>query len=76
MTGKETARALQPNFQRWVRDGATQGSIRLTIVPEKGMDEFSGTGNTPLSPRNNLDAKDRDTRLEMEESQKDVAQHQ
>ena len=76
LTGKETARALQPNFQRWVRDGTTQGSIRLTIVPERGVDEFSVGGRTAFKPfpaTVNLDAKDRDTRLEMEESQKDVA---
>lgn len=73
LTGKETARALQPSFQRWVRDGATQGGIRLTIVPEKGIDEFSGTGNTAFKPfpaTVNLDAKGKDTSLEIEESQK------
>ena len=45
------------------------GQHSVNIVPEKGMDEFSGTGNTAFKPfpaTVNLDAKDRDTRLEME----------
>jgi predicted ATP-binding protein involved in virulence len=50
LTGKETARALQPNFQRWVREGATEGKVELTIVPERGMDEFSGGGKTAYKP--------------------------
>ena len=73
LTGKETARALQPNFQRWVRDGASEGRIALTIDPERGVDEFSVGGRTAYKPfpaTVNFDAKDRDTRLEMEESQK------
>ena len=48
LTGKDTARALQPSFHRWIREGATehQGRIELTIAPEKGLDEFSGGGRT------------------------------
>jgi len=48
LTGKDTARALQPSFHRWIREGAVghEGRIDLTIAPEKGVDAFSGVGNT------------------------------
>lgn len=48
LTGKDTARALQPSFHRWIREGAAEqeGRIELTIAPEKGVDDFSGGGNT------------------------------
>ena len=32
LTGKETARALQPSFHRWIRDGQHNASIELQIV--------------------------------------------
>lgn len=73
LTGKETARALQSNFHRWVREGATDGSIELTIVPEKGIDEFSGGGKTAYKPFPAtvvLHANGRDTSVEISESQK------
>ena len=34
LTGKETARALQPSFHRWIREGSTEGQIELTVVPD------------------------------------------
>ena len=48
LTGKDTARALQPSFHRWIREGAAEqeGRIELTIAPQKGMDDFSGGGKT------------------------------
>jgi DNA repair ATPase RecN len=48
LTGKDTARALQPSFHRWIREGATEqeGRIELTIAPQKGVDDFSGGGKT------------------------------
>ena len=46
LTGKETARALQPSFHRWVREGSAEGQIELTVVPEKGLDVFSSGGKT------------------------------
>lgn len=73
LTGKETARALQPNFQRWVRAGASEGSIELTIVPEKGVDEFSGGGKTAYKPFPAtvlLHANGKDTSVDIAESQK------
>ena len=46
LTGKDTARALQPSFHRWIREGAAEheGRIELTIAPQKGEDDFSGGG--------------------------------
>jgi energy-coupling factor transporter ATP-binding protein EcfA2 len=48
LTGKDTARALQPSFHRWIREGTAEqeGRIELTIAPEKGVDDFSGGGKT------------------------------
>jgi predicted ATPase len=48
LTGKDTARALQPSFHRWISEGAAEqeGRIELMITPEKGVDEFSSVGNT------------------------------
>jgi predicted ATP-binding protein involved in virulence len=48
LTGKDTARALQPSFHRWIREDAIakEGKIELTIAPEKGVDVFLGGGNT------------------------------
>ncbi|MBK7000016.1 MAG: AAA family ATPase [Rhodoferax sp.] len=73
LTGKETARALQPNFQRWVREGASEGHIALTIVPEKGVDEFSGGGKTAYKPFPAtvvLHANGKDTSVDIAEAQK------
>lgn len=48
LIGKDVARSLQPSFHRWIREGAGQqeAKIELMILPEKGIDEFSGQGNT------------------------------
>lgn len=48
LTGRDTARALQPSFHRWIREGAKtqEGHIELTIAPQKGVDDFSGGGKT------------------------------
>ncbi len=48
LTGKDTARALQPSFHRWISEGAKvqEGRIELTMAPQKGLDDFSGGGNT------------------------------
>lgn len=73
LTGKETARALQPNFQRWIREGASEGHIALTIVPEKGVDEFWGGGTTSYKPFPAtvvLHANGKDTSVDIAEAQK------
>lgn len=73
LTGKETARALQPSFHRWVREGSAEGQIELTVVPEKGLDEFRVQGSTPYKPFPAtvvLSANAKETSLELVESQK------
>ena len=47
LVGKDTARALQPSFHRWIRDGAVdEASIQLDIVrcpnPTAGFGDFEG----------------------------------
>lgn len=49
LTGKDVARSLQPSFHRWVREGASQGVIELTLVPEKDVDEYLSKGGTSYS---------------------------
>lgn len=49
LTGRDVARSLQPSFHRWVREGASQGSIELTLVPEKEVDEYLSKGGTSYS---------------------------
>lgn len=46
LTGKDTARSLQPSFHRWIRENAEpqEAAIELMIIPEKGVDEFSDRG--------------------------------
>lgn len=48
LTGKDTARSLQPSFHRWIRENAEpqEAEIELTVVPEKGVDDFSKGGRT------------------------------
>lgn len=48
LTGRDTARALQPSFNGWVKDdSASQGTIELSLLHEDGVDEFSPSGRTP-----------------------------
>lgn len=44
LTGKDTARALQPSFHRWVREGQHEAAIELGIVPVAGDDSFTEGG--------------------------------
>lgn len=48
LTGKDTARSLQPSFHRWIREGVGEheAKIELMVAPERGVDVFSGGGNT------------------------------
>lgn len=50
LTGRDVARSLQPSFHRWVGAGSEQGTIELTLVPEKGVDEYLQGGRTSYSP--------------------------
>ncbi len=49
LTGKDTARALQPSFFRWIRDGARgdEASIRLEIVRSNEDDTVVDSGRVP-----------------------------
>lgn len=51
LTGKDTARALQPSFHRWVRQGDENNtaSIQLEIVGTPGDDQFADQGRTTSS---------------------------
>lgn len=50
LTGKDTARALQPSFHRWIRQGAEgEASIQLEIVNTPSDDQFADKGRTTSS---------------------------
>ncbi len=49
LTGKDTARALQPSFHRWIRNGANEASIQLDIVSIPGDDQWADSGRAPSS---------------------------
>ena len=51
LTGKDTARALQPSFHRWIREGAEneEASIQLEIVMYQEDDAFADSGRTPAT---------------------------
>lgn len=46
LTGKDTARSLQPSFHRWIRhgSGSEESSIELEILPVEGDDSLSQSG--------------------------------
>lgn len=44
LTGRDTARALQPNFHRWIRQGAQLAEVGLEIRRVAGDDKLSGKG--------------------------------
>ena len=48
LTGRDAARALNPSFHRWIREGAgeQEAKIELMISPEKTVDDFAKQGNT------------------------------
>ncbi|MDR3414916.1 MAG: AAA family ATPase [Nevskia sp.] len=49
LTGKDTARALQPSFNRWVREGSAtkNASIQLEIVRRSEDDTLVSSGQAP-----------------------------
>lgn len=51
LTGKDTARALQPSFNRWIRDGAEdeESSIHLEIVRSEDDDQLTEKGRGTAS---------------------------
>lgn len=52
LTGRDTARALQPSFNRWVRHSAPndEGAIQLEIVRVAEDDELANQGSKPSRP--------------------------
>jgi hypothetical protein len=52
LTGRDTARALQPSFHRWIREGAhdPQASIELEIVRVSEDDSIVEGGRAPAQP--------------------------
>lgn len=51
LTGKDTARALQPSFHRWIRHGAANAKafIQIEIVRTESDDVLVDSGKAPLS---------------------------
>lgn len=48
LIGKDTARALQPSFHRWIREGATdEASIQLEVVRCPDDDSLTDSGRRP-----------------------------
>lgn len=51
LTGKDTARALQPTFHRWIREGKHEGTIELGIVRVEKDDFLTEGGRLPEKER-------------------------
>jgi hypothetical protein len=51
LVGRDTARLLQPNFHRWIRQGAEshEASIEIDVLQGDG-DRVVGTGREPVRP--------------------------
>lgn len=49
LVGRDTARALQPSFHRWMRNGAKDASIQLDVVRTTGDDDLADSGKAPAS---------------------------
>jgi len=51
LTGKDTARALQPSFHRWIRHGAvhSEAIIQIEVARTENDDELADSGKAPLS---------------------------
>lgn len=49
LVGRDTARALQPSFHRWIRNGAKDADIQVDVVRIKGDDELADPGKAPAS---------------------------
>jgi len=49
LVGKDTARALQPSFHRWIRNGAKEASIQVEVLRTPLDDGLVDTGRSPAS---------------------------
>ena len=47
LTGKDTARALQPSFHRWITEGEHEAWIELRIVRNSKDDALADSGRSP-----------------------------
>jgi len=47
LTGRETARALQPSFRRWIREGNHEATLELGIAGVEGDDFATEAGRRP-----------------------------
>ncbi len=73
LVGRDVARSLQPSFHRWISEGSNQGSIELTLMPDKVIDEYLQVGRTSYSPFQaviHLKAAGEDALLEEDTSKK------
>lgn len=50
LMGKDAARALQPSFNRWIREGAHEAFVKLDIVRQPDDDQMTERGKGPRSP--------------------------
>lgn len=48
LTGRDTARALQPSFHRWIREGKHDATMELGIAPVADDDGFSEGGRVTV----------------------------
>lgn len=49
LVGKDTARALQPSFHRWIRNGSSNASIRIEVIRIAADDGLADIGRSPAS---------------------------
>lgn len=50
LTGKDTARALQPSFHRWIREGQDEAAVEIGILPVASDDSFTEGGRVTEKP--------------------------
>ena len=47
LVGPDASRALQPSFQRWIREGSPAASIEISVAFDPHEDGFVDSGKTP-----------------------------
>ena len=50
LTGRDTARALQPSFHRWIREGQHEAAVEIGILPVASDDSFTEGGRLTGNP--------------------------
>ncbi|MBI4877681.1 MAG: AAA family ATPase, partial [Acidobacteria bacterium] len=51
LTGRDDARALEPSFNGWIREGAHEADIEVEVVRVPADDSFVASGKTPAELR-------------------------